>query len=84
MNRKRLTPISRKLRRASTDAETRLWQRLRNRRLLDFKFRHQMPIGNHVADFACTIVPKGNRTWRQRNSQLGSRTRFKGSSKLPN
>lgn len=53
MTQKRLTPISRKLRRASTDAETRLWSRLRNRQLSGFKFRRQMPIGNHVADFAC-------------------------------
>jgi BirA family biotin operon repressor/biotin-[acetyl-CoA-carboxylase] ligase len=53
MNKKRLTPIARTLRRASTDAETRLWHHLRNRRLLGFKFRQQAPIGRHVADFAC-------------------------------
>jgi very-short-patch-repair endonuclease len=53
MNRKRLTPIARKLRRASTEAEARLWHHLRNRQLLGFKFRFQMPIGRHVADFAC-------------------------------
>jgi BirA family biotin operon repressor/biotin-[acetyl-CoA-carboxylase] ligase len=53
MKHKRLTPIARKLRRASTDAESRLWHHLRNRRLLGFKFRRQTPIGRHVADFAC-------------------------------
>jgi very-short-patch-repair endonuclease len=49
---KALTPVSRKLRRHSTDAEALLWSRLRNRQLLGFKFRRQMPIGSQVADFA--------------------------------
>ncbi|HST37105.1 MAG TPA: DUF559 domain-containing protein [Allosphingosinicella sp.] len=53
MKQKRLTPVARKLRRARTNAEERLWQRLRNRQLLGFKFRFQMPIGDHVADFCC-------------------------------
>lgn len=53
MKHKRLTPIARTLRRASTDAEARLWYHLRNRRLFGFKFRQQAPIGRHVADFAC-------------------------------
>jgi len=53
MTRKPLTPLARKLRRAQTEAEDRLWSRLRNRQLLDFKFRFQFPIGRHVADFAC-------------------------------
>ncbi len=37
----------------STDAERRLWSRLRDRRLLGFKFVRQEPIGPYVADFAC-------------------------------
>jgi very-short-patch-repair endonuclease len=53
MNEKRLTPIARKLRRSSTDAETHLWYRLRARRLAGYKFRRQLPIGRHIADFAC-------------------------------
>jgi len=53
MKHKRPTPIARKLRRASTEAETRLWHHLRNRQLLGFKFRRQAPIARHVADFAC-------------------------------
>ena len=53
MTPKRLTPIARKLRRARTDAEERLWQRLRNRQLHGLKFRFQVPIGDHVADFCC-------------------------------
>ncbi|HEY0113539.1 MAG TPA: endonuclease domain-containing protein [Allosphingosinicella sp.] len=54
MKSKRLTPVARKLRRASTDAETHLWHHLRGRRLHGYKFRRQHPIGPHVvADFAC-------------------------------
>ncbi|WP_428312105.1 endonuclease domain-containing protein [Hydrocarboniphaga sp.] len=41
------------LRRHSTDAEQRLWQRLKLRQLLGYKFRRQAPIGPYVADFAC-------------------------------
>ena len=36
-----------------TDAETRLWQELRDRRLDGIKFRRQMPVGKYVADFVC-------------------------------
>ena len=50
---KRLTPVARRLRRASTDAETRLWGRLRARQIEGAKFVRQFPIGPHVADFAC-------------------------------
>ena len=53
MTEKRLTPVARKLRRASTDAENRLWHHLRGRRFEDAKFVRQFPIGPHVADFAC-------------------------------
>jgi very-short-patch-repair endonuclease len=48
-----LTAVARKLRRDATDAEARLWHHLRGRRLLDFKFRRQHPVGRHVADFLC-------------------------------
>jgi very-short-patch-repair endonuclease len=51
--RRGLTGVARKLRRESTEAETRLWHHLRNRRLLGFKFRRQHPVGGHVADFLC-------------------------------
>ena len=52
MGTKRLTPVARKLRRNSTDAEQRLWQGLRARQLEGAKFVRQFPIGTHVADFA--------------------------------
>jgi very-short-patch-repair endonuclease len=44
------------LRRNSTDAEALLWHHLRNRRLLDLKFRRQRPIGPYFADFACIEI----------------------------
>ncbi len=44
---------ARKLRRDATEAETRLWQNLRSRRLADFKFRRQVWIGPFIADFLC-------------------------------
>ena len=50
---KRLTPTARNLRRTMTDAERRLWARIRNRQLEGAKFVAQFPIGPHVADFAC-------------------------------
>jgi very-short-patch-repair endonuclease len=43
---------ARKLRRRSTDAENRLWYRLRNRQIDGVKFRRQMPIGSDILDFA--------------------------------
>jgi very-short-patch-repair endonuclease len=44
------------LRQSSTDAENLLWYRLRNRQLLDLKFRRQRPVGNYIADFACLEI----------------------------
>ena len=45
--------IARSLRRDSTDAERRLWSRLRDRQVRGAKFRRQVPIGTFIADFAC-------------------------------
>ncbi len=45
---------ARSLRKRQTDAEQRLWTRLRDRRLLGFKFRRQHPVGRYIADFCCT------------------------------
>mgnify|MGYP000695755932 CR=1 FL=1 len=47
------TSRSRELRRNQTDAEKLLWQRLRNRQLLGFKFRRQVPVGPYITDFLC-------------------------------
>ena len=43
---------ARNLRRAMTDAETRVWSRLRGGQL-GAKFRRQHPLGVYIADFAC-------------------------------
>lgn len=44
--------FARRLRRAQTEAERVLWQRLRNRQLEGVKFRRQQPIGRFIVDFA--------------------------------
>ena len=48
------TEFARELRRDTTSAENLLWQSLRNRRLLGFKFRRQHQFGNYIADFFCS------------------------------
>ncbi len=45
--------FARLLRRNLTDAEQRLWSRLRRRQVLGWKFRRQLPIGPYIADFVC-------------------------------
>ena len=42
---------ARNLRRRQTDAERRLWSRLRDRWLVGAKFARQVPIGPYVVDF---------------------------------
>jgi UDP-N-acetyl-alpha-D-muramoyl-L-alanyl-L-glutamate epimerase len=47
------TQTARKLRRDQTDAEKKLWSRLRNRNLDGLKFKRQVVIEGFVVDFAC-------------------------------
>ena len=42
---------ARRLRTEQSNAEARLWQVLRNRRLARYKFRRQYPIDRYIADF---------------------------------
>src|SRR4051794_1020003 len=44
---------ARQLRRDLTPAEQRLWRHLRGRRLAEFKFRRQHPVGPFFVDMAC-------------------------------
>ena len=44
---------ARALRRRQTDAEARLWRRLRDRRLFGARFRRQHAIGSRIVDFFC-------------------------------
>lgn len=47
------TNRARSLRQIDNDAESKLWNELRNRQLNGFKFVRQLPIGKYFADFAC-------------------------------
>ena len=44
---------ARRLRGMQTDAERKLWARLRDRQLAALKFRRQHPIGPFIVDFCC-------------------------------
>ena len=45
------TAFARNLRQGQTDAESKLWARLRNKQLESVKFRRQQPIGPYIVDF---------------------------------
>ena len=47
------TRFARQLRRDMTDAERRLWQRVRMRQMMGARFRRQHPLGPYIVDFAC-------------------------------
>ena len=69
-----LLELARDLRQKQTTAEALLWQMLRGRRLLGFKFRRQHQFGDYVTDFYCReaalaiecdgAVHEGNEHWR--------------------
>jgi very-short-patch-repair endonuclease len=48
-----LTEYARTLRKSMTDAESRMWYYLRNRRLAGYKFVRQYAIGKYIVDFIC-------------------------------
>ena len=56
LTRRQTTERARTLRGKSGDAERRLWAHLRNRQLIDAKFRRQVPIDRYFADFASREV----------------------------
>lgn len=47
----KLKPLARQMRREPTPAEAMLWQRLRKRQVLGFKFRRQHTIERFIVDF---------------------------------
>src|SRR5437867_5409420 len=49
-----LHPHAKRLRRNDTDAERKLWMRLRDRQMNGAKFRRQQPIGRYIVDFFCS------------------------------
>ena len=44
---------ARRMRKALTDAELKLWNELRAHRLMGLGFRRQLPVAGYIADFAC-------------------------------
>ena len=49
----KLISLAKTLRKKQTPQEQKLWNILRNRQILGFKFKRQFPIGNYIVDFAC-------------------------------
>jgi len=45
--------LARQMRRVPTSAEREVWEILRNRRCLGFKFRRQVVVGGMIVDFYC-------------------------------
>ncbi|MGH6906086.1 MAG: endonuclease domain-containing protein, partial [Geminicoccaceae bacterium] len=62
--------IARTLRQNLTDAERRLWSRMRGRQLDGCRFRRQAPLGPYVVDFVCLAaqlvieVDGGQHSWQ--------------------
>ncbi|MFN6229558.1 MAG: endonuclease domain-containing protein [Dolichospermum sp.] len=52
----KLKPLARQMRTEATLAEKQLWQRLKNKQLLGFKFRRQQVIDRFIVDFYCHEV----------------------------
>jgi very-short-patch-repair endonuclease len=51
-----LTSHARELRHSDTLAEKLAWKLLRDRQLLHYKFRRQVPLGNAIVDFCCLLL----------------------------
>ena len=52
-NWKTLSVFAKQNRKTPTEAEDRLWQELRNRKIKGYKFRRQHPINGFIPDFVC-------------------------------
>jgi len=72
--------FAQQLRKSSTDAELRLWLRLKNRNLSGFKFRRQHPIPPYFVDFVCLeqklIVELDGGQHAEQTSRDAERTAF--------
>mgnify|MGYP001770978009 FL=1 len=49
----KLKPLARQMRREPTPAEDKLWQKLRHKQILGYKFRRQHTIDRFIVDFYC-------------------------------
>jgi very-short-patch-repair endonuclease len=76
------TGLARKLRRQETDAERKLWSRIRDRQFFGLKFRRQVPVCGYVADFLChevkLIVELDGGQHAERGEEDASRTKALG------
>ena len=52
-NWKHLSVFAKQNRKNQTEAEKRIWEEVRNRKLLGYKFRRQHPINGFIPDFVC-------------------------------
>ena len=50
---KNLKQYSRQLRENMTDAERKLWAKIRRKQIKEFQFYRQKPIGDYIVDFYC-------------------------------
>ena len=70
---------ARRMRTGQTDAEQKLWHRLRNRHLQGWKFRRQHEIDRYIADFACPdaglVVELDGSQHGEQRAYDGTRTR---------
>ena len=48
-----LKQLARQLRKNMTDAERRLWVKIRRKQIKEYQFYRQKPIGNYIVDFYC-------------------------------
>ena len=53
MKTRTLTKKARELRKQQTPSEVKMWALLRNKRLSNYKFYRQFPIGPYIVDFYC-------------------------------
>lgn len=53
---RQLKPLARQLRSAMTEAEQRLWDRLRRKQVLGVQFYRQKPLSGYIADFYCAAA----------------------------
>ncbi len=53
---KNLKKHARELRKNMTDAERRLWSKIRRKQLKDYQFYRQKNIGDYIVDFYCPAV----------------------------
>ena len=68
---------ARSLRRKPSEAERRMWSRLRNRQVATLKFRRQHPLGNRILHFFCAeaklaieLDGSGHTRYREQESDL--------------